>query len=153
MSKFVDVAIQGPILWTFSAGEVGITRNEMMDRDTDEVMKERVATSTRSGYDRSNISFITWIFDCGVEYEHLLKGFVLAEMQNAHSRDKARLTKKGKPSKARDYLREVCRDSLVGMKPDSPDTTPILLGNLNFTIYSRYLSTFQKKCEAFHNKS
>jgi len=36
-----------------------------LDRETDAVMKERVASSTRVGYDGRNVSFIIWLLDSG----------------------------------------------------------------------------------------
>ena len=37
--------------------------NQQIDNDTEAVMKQRVAKSTRGGYKRSNITFILWLFD------------------------------------------------------------------------------------------
>jgi len=34
-----------------------------IDRETTEVMKERVAVSTRDGYERRNITLLIWLYD------------------------------------------------------------------------------------------
>ena len=45
---------------------------EQMDRETDAVLKERVATSTRTGYASRNVSFMIWLFDSNAKYHDLL---------------------------------------------------------------------------------
>ena len=42
--------------------------NQQIDNDTEAVMKQRVAKSTRGGYKRSNITFILWLFDHHNQY-------------------------------------------------------------------------------------
>ena len=88
-----------------------VVRNEddeleqLMDRETDAVMKERVAASTRTGYDGRNVSFMVWLFDGGEKYSHLFETSIYPKMEEAHANDKKRKTKSGRASKKRDYLR------------------------------------------------
>ena len=37
--------------------------DQLMDLETTAVMKERVASSTRKGYESRNVAFMIWLFD------------------------------------------------------------------------------------------
>ena len=68
-------------------------------------------------------------------------------METAHETDRARRTKAGRPSKLRDALRAVCRSWLKAIIPKEPETHPVELGALTFTIFARYLATFKKRVQ------
>ncbi len=71
------------------------------------LMKEHVATSTRTGYDDRNITFMVWLFDSGKKYCHLLEPSILVKIKAVHEKDEKSKTKKGQPSKIRDHLRDI----------------------------------------------
>mmetsp|Transcript_53132 Transcript_53132/g.112917 ORF Transcript_53132/g.112917 Transcript_53132/m.112917 type:complete len:257 (-) Transcript_53132:345-1115(-) len=108
-------------------------------------MKERVATSTCDGYEGRNISFMVWLFDMGKNYRHLFAPRIIPWMEAAHAKDKKRKTKKGYASKKRDHLRDACQAALQGIKPSDVTTIPVCLEQLDYRIFTRYLSTFKKK--------
>ena len=57
---------------TMTINEVDIY-NQQTDNETEAVMKQKVVKSTRGSYERSNITFILWIFDHHNKYPSLLK--------------------------------------------------------------------------------
>ena len=116
-----------------------------MDRKTDAVLKERVAESTRGGYDGRNVTFMTWLFDSGDKYQKLLEPGLLAKMHAGHAKDKARRTKKGRPCKLRDNLRLACFQAIAAIDKEVPQTVPVMLESLSFRFFSGFLSTFKKK--------
>ena len=61
--------------------------DQIIDNETDAVMKERVATSTRCGYDTRNITFMIWLFDGGLKYAHILEPNIINNMNEANSLD------------------------------------------------------------------
>ena len=75
-----------------------------IDCDTAAVMKERVATSTRDGYERSNINFIIWFFDNLEEYPNLLEPTIVIQMEAARAKNIQRRTKNGQPSESRESI-------------------------------------------------
>ena len=117
---------------------------QQMDKETDDVMKERVAKSTRGGYDSRNVSFMVWYFDRGEKYRYLFNPNLLPILRDADLKDKQRTTKKGKPSKKRDHLRAACQEALTNINAEQPETIPINLEQLDFKVFTRYLSTFKK---------
>jgi len=119
--------------------------DHQIDLETAAVMKERVAESTRGGYDSRNVTFMVWLFDSGERYQHLLGPSVLADMKVAHQKDQGRKTKKGKPSKKRDYLRASCTRALAAIDPTIKETIPVKLEALEFKVFTRFLSTFKKR--------
>ena len=116
-----------------------------MDRKMDAVMKERVAALTCTGYDGRNILFMIWLFDGGEKYSHLFESSIYPKMEEAHANDKKRKTKSGRARKKRDYLRATCLEALTSINPADAGTIPIKLEILDFTIFTRFLSTFKKK--------
>lgn len=119
--------------------------DHQIDLETAAVMKERVAESTRGGYDSRNVTFMVWLFDSGERYQHLLEPRVLADMKVAHQKDQGRKTKKGNPSKKRDYLRASCTRALAAIDPTIKETIPVKLEALEFKVFTRFLSTFKKR--------
>ena len=115
-----------------------------MDRETAAVLKERVAKSTRGGYDGRNVSFMLWLFDSGDSYQELLQPSVLEKMRAGNAKDKARKNKNGSPCKRRDHIRSCCIEAIDEIDPEIPQTCPINLESLTFKIFSRFLSTFKK---------
>jgi hypothetical protein len=116
-----------------------------MDRDTTDVLKERVAPSSRLGYERRNITFMIWLFNNRGSFSHLLEPFILEQMKTAYSQDKARRTKSGRPSKSRECLRDTCRRVLRSINPEVASSMPVKLELLDFKTFSRFLSTFKKR--------
>ena len=113
------------------------------DQETADVMKERIAESSRAGYIRRNITWVIWLLD-NPSCHHLLEPSKLASMKTAEALDKATLTKAGQPSKARKNLRNLCRKILDEVNPAVPASLPVKLEHLTFTIFSRFLTTFKK---------
>ena len=68
-----------------------------MDHETSAVMKERVASTSREGYDRRNVSFMIWLFDQGAEYHNLFGPGLIPKLNSAHERDRGIKTKKAIP--------------------------------------------------------
>ena len=89
-----------------------------VDCETAAVMKERVATSTRDGYERRNINFMIWFFDNLKKYPNLLE--------------------------TRESIRAMCRKVLREINSGVMNTISIKLEKLNFKVYARFLSTFKK---------
>ncbi len=118
--------------------------DQLMDCETAAVMKERVASSTRDGYDGRNVSFMIWLFDSNEQYHNLLEPGILRKMVEAENKDSIMLTKNQTRSKRRFYLRSVCRLALTSMNPGVMLTIPIKLDCLSFVIFTRFLSTFKK---------
>ena len=116
----------------------------LLDRETKAVMKERVAASTRSGYESRNVTFMCWLFDNGDKYNHLIEPNFLSKMESAHTMDKARRTKRGQPCKLRDNIRHSCSEALQSIDASDPSTIPIELEGLTFTIFTRFLAQFKK---------
>ena len=117
----------------------------VIDMETDAVMKQRVAKSTRDNYERSNIAFLLWLFENNEKYPDLLEQNLYERMSEGRVIDQDRRTRKGLPCKKRERIRAVCRQSLQQMKADDAESIPLNLQKLTFTIFSRYLSTFKKK--------
>ena len=61
--------------------------DQLMDCETAAVMKERVASSTREGYDGRNVSFMIWLFDSNEQYHNLLEPGILRKMVEAENKD------------------------------------------------------------------
>ena len=116
-----------------------------VDAETMQILKGRVSDGSRTSYETGNIRFLVWIFDNKEDHGGLLKSSLLGEMNTAHEKDRARRTKAGRPSKLRDALRAVCRSWLKAITPNEPETHPVELGALTFTIFARYLATFKKR--------
>jgi hypothetical protein len=126
--------------------------DQLMDLETEAVMKERVASSTRKGYDGRNISLMIWLFDSnGQQYHYLLEPHIFGKMVEAQHKDSNMLTKNRTHSKKRFYLRAVCRLALTSMNPGVASTIPIKLDILSFTIFTRFLSTFKKRVTKRHH--
>ena len=144
LHKLFLVVWYSQFMWLGSSAAAKVTQDDEMDRETDAVMRQRVADSTRGGYNSRNVSFMIWLFDSGENYHHLLEPCILSKMEESHARDKARRTKKGKPCKLRDYLREACLQALLNIDPSDPESMPVQLEMLNFIVFTRYLSTFKR---------
>lgn len=155
LHKMCYISFHANFMWVSSGSEFAAATafssdqnddeiEQKMDRETADVMKERVAKSTRGGYDSRNVTFMVWLFDKGDQYRHLIEPSIIPSMEAAHERDKQRRTKKNKPSKKRDYLRNVCTATLKAIDPSDESTIPIKLGILEFKIFTRFLSTFKK---------
>ena len=56
---------------------------KQMDLETEAVMMERIAKSTRSGYDGRNITFMILLFDGGEKYRHLLEPSIFSRIEEA----------------------------------------------------------------------
>ena len=111
--------------------------------ETAAVLKERVAESTRGGYDSRIVSFMIWLFDN--DHRDLLQPCILRGMEVADAADKQKRTKRGRPSKKRDSLRQLCRDIIISIDPKQSHTLPIKLEELSVDVFTSYLNTFKKK--------
>ena len=138
---------QGVDFFDMLVNDQQLELDQIIDSETAAVMKERVATSTRGGYDSRNITFMIWLFDGGVKYAHMLQPNIIDRMNEAHSLDKAVMTKKGRRSKKREHLRAVCRAALISINPSDTDTLPLNLERLSFQIFTRFLYTYKKKVQ------
>ena len=118
-----------------------------VDAETTQILKGRVSDGSRNSYETGNIKFLVWIFDNKEDHGGLLKSSLLGAMETAHEKDRARRTKAGRPSKLRDYLRAVCRKWLKAITPSDPETHPVELRSLTFTIFARYLGTYKKRVQ------
>ena len=118
-----------------------------VDAETMQILKGRVSDGSRNSYETRNIRFLVWIFDNKEDHGGLLKSSLLRAMETAHETDRARRTKAGRPSKLRDALRAVCRRWLKAITPSDPETHPVELADLTFTIFARYLATFKKRVQ------
>ena len=72
-----------------------------IDRETADVMKERVAKSTREGYERRNITLLIWLYDNHTTDQDIILFHILQRMHVAQTTDAARRTKAGAVSKSR----------------------------------------------------
>jgi hypothetical protein len=108
----------------------GELHDQLMDLETAAVMKERVASSTRKGYESRNVAFMIWLFD-NEQYHNLLEPHIFSEMVEAENKDCNTLTKKHTHSKKRFFLRAVCRLALTSMNPGVLTTIPIKLDNFH----------------------
>ena len=144
LHKLFLVVWYSQFMWLGSSAAAKVTQDDEMDRETDAVMRQRVADSTRGGYNSRNVSFMIWLFDSGENYHHLLEPCILSKMEESHACVLARRTKKGKPCKLRDYLREACLQALLNIDPSDPESMPVQLEMLNFIVFTRYLSTFKR---------
>ena len=106
-----------------------------IDMETDAVMKQRVAQSTRDNYERSNIAFLLWLFENSGKYPDLLESNLYQKMREANRIDQSRRTRAGRPCKKRDSIRAVLRSSLRNIKSEMEESIPIKLDQLTFTIF------------------
>ena len=72
-------------MWLGSSA-ANVTQDDEMDQETDAVMRQRVADSTRDGYNSKNVSFMIWLFDSGENYHPLLGPCILLKMEESHAR-------------------------------------------------------------------
>jgi hypothetical protein len=119
--------------------------DQLVDLETAAVMNERVASSTRQGYDGRNVSLMIWLFNSNGQYHNLLETHIFSKMVEAQHKDSNMLTKNRTRSKKRFYLRAVCRFALTSMNPGVLSPIPIKLDILSFEIFTRFLSTFKKR--------
>ena len=83
-----------------------------VDLETAAVMKQRVAETTRDGYECRNIKFMIWLFNNHQKYPNLLESNLYHALLDNDRIDKTELTRGGRPSKARRYVRKKCREAL-----------------------------------------
>ena len=119
--------------------------------ETVAVMKERVAQSTRKGYDSIRIPFMIWLFDNN--HRNIIKPAILKEMERVDKDDKSRRTQKGRKCKKKDYLRERCGDILKAINLIQSHTLPIKLEELTIQVFTVYWKTFKKKVKRGSNKA
>jgi len=115
------------------------------------VMKERVAQSTRKGYDSRNLTFMIWLFDN--DHRNLIQAAILKEMKRVDREDKSRRTRKGKKCKKREYLRQCCGDILKGIDPTQSHTLPVKLEELTIQVFTVFLNTSKKKVKRDSNEA
>ena len=93
------------------------------DEEVKEIISDMVADRTKVTYRNANITFLMWIYDGGTYKSRLLREEYIKEMDEAE-------TKKEK--------RNVSKKWLDGIQCEND--CPILLHNLTFKIFSRYLT-------------
>ena len=74
-----------------------------IDRETTEVMKERVAVSTRDGYERRNITLLIWLYDNHATHPDIIPFHMLQRMHAAQTTDTSRRTRSGNKSNSRQW--------------------------------------------------
>jgi hypothetical protein len=80
-----------------------------------------------------NIKLIIWLYDVENGMHHnLLQAELLVKLDAAHEKDEASVTKKGKKSKKRSYLRNTCREALHNIVVGDNTTCPIKLKEMSF---------------------
>ena len=115
------------------------------DTETRQIMQSRVNPSVREKYESQNIKFMLWLFDSHNDHRQFLAPALLEALPAAHEKDLERRTESGAPSKKRDHVRDTCRAWLQQVDSQRPDTYPIKLKELTYTVYARYLNTFKKR--------
>ena len=123
------------------------------DAETADILKSRIADGSRSSYESACIKFLLWLHDTASTHENILTPQLLDGMKSAHIEDQQRRTKRGKPSTSRASIREVARASIRGIVAEDTETHPVILENLTFVIFSRYLSTFKKTVQQRQGRS
>ena len=66
--------------------------NQKIDNDTEAVMKQRIVKPTNEIYERSNTTFILWMFDCHKKYPSLLQHTLYNMMRTNNLEDIYRMT-------------------------------------------------------------
>ena len=138
------------MLRTTLDGATELTANDRfaaVDAETAQIVKGRVINSSCNCYESGNIKFLVWVYNNKEDHSGLLKPSLLCAMETAHKTDRARRTRAGRPSKLRDALRAVCRSWLKAITSNKPETHPVELGALTFTIFVRYLVTYKKRVQ------
>ena len=120
------------------------TNDNAADAETGNVIDAYISPKTREKYIVRLTNFVTWVFDNSPKYDFLLHDDFIEEMKLHHSQDKNHVTKNGTPSKMRTNLRTFVKESIRAIKDEKEETHFLHLQHLNFTIYTRYLSTFKK---------
>ena len=84
--------------------------------ETEAIMKQRVAKSTRESYGRIEITFILWLFDHYKKYPSLLKHKLYNMMKKNISEDISQMTTQCKRSKSRYGIQAVLCEALQKIK-------------------------------------
>jgi hypothetical protein len=89
-------------------------------------------------YDASNIKLIIWLYNFknGMR-RNLLQAELLVKMDAAYEKDEASVTKSGKKSKTRNYLRNTCREALHSIVVGDNTTCPIKLEEMSFATITQ----------------
>ena len=117
-----------------------------IEADTRNVLNSRIADGSRGNYDGANVKFFIWPYEFNNGMHHnLLQEELLINMVAAHAKDEASVTKRGKKSKTRNFLRKTCFDAIHGIVVNHATTFPIQLEEISFAVISQYLSTFLKQ--------
>ena len=116
-------------------------------------MNQRVVKSTRESYERSNITFILWMFDHHKKSLSLLQHRLYNLMKTKNLEDISQITTQGKWSKSRHGIWACCHEALQTIKPDVQSSIPVKLEHLTFTVFSRFLSTSKKTLKKRIDKS
>ena len=86
--------------------------NQQVYNYTEAVMNQRVAKSTRGGYEKSNITFILWMFYHHNKYPSLLQPMLYNMMKAKNLEDISQMITWGKWSKSKHRIRAVFRKAL-----------------------------------------
>jgi hypothetical protein len=123
---------------------------ELMDIEVKEVMKHRLAKGTRANYERRLVNLMVWLYDNRDKYTTIINPSFCDKLDAANAADNARRTAANRPSKKRDYIRDVCMDTLHNIDSSDASTIPLNLSELTFTIFARYLCKFKRQVR--HNE-
>ena len=111
---------------TEEINESAIDNDELLDRETAEVMKARLAKKSRGSYLSRVIAFMVWILDnCTIHY--LMNSIILSQLVEADQIDKSTLTRRGKPTKQRKRLRAACKSIIEAINPEQSHSIPVKL--------------------------
>ena len=103
-------------------------------------MKNVVATSSGDQYQNGNIKFLMWVYTSN-DHRCLLSTKVLDPMGFSDEEFQGgRLTKTHHTA----ALRKILRVALDIMVRSDPTTSPIMLSNLNFVVFSEYLLSLRR---------
>jgi hypothetical protein len=119
-----------------------------IEAGTKNVLNSRIADGSRGNYDGANVKFFIWLYEFNNSMHHnllQLQEELIVNMVAAHAKDEASVTKRGKKSKTRNFLRKTCFDAIHGIVVSDATTFPIKLEEISFAVISQYLSTFLKQ--------
>ena len=110
---------------SYKASKETSLEDEILDRETSALLKQRVAISTRANYESNQVTFVMWLFDNQEKYGHLMKKAVLAALEKHDDKDQKNLTRKGDINKNRVFLREAVKVLLKSIVAGDKKTVPL----------------------------
>lgn len=121
---------------------------EENDKEVQNILSEVVTKRSKNTYRIHNVTFIFWLFDTSLYRDTCLDKDFVMELKKAANEDviydeneKNKTRKKKRKLGMRKNQRKVCKNWLDSLDNDKSQKCPINLANLNFEIFSRYIST------------